>query len=72
MITGNGASVMLFIGCYMILRFNDIPVPEILKCCLQFLIFKKWKRLWIYHRKEVFLLRRNLNEILLEIPVDDK
>jgi hypothetical protein len=72
MVRGNGASFMLFIGCYMVLRFNDIPFPEVLKCCLQFLIFKKGIRLWIYHPEEVFLLRGNPNEILLEIPVDDK
>jgi len=35
------ARFLLFIGCYAVLRFNDIPVPEVLKCCLQFLIFKK-------------------------------
>ena len=25
----------------MVLRFKDIPVPVVLKCCLQLLIFKK-------------------------------
>jgi len=29
-------------------------------------------RMWIYRRNELFLLRGNSNEILLEIPVDEK
>jgi len=57
----------------VVLRFNDIPVPEVLKFSLAiFYIKKKSDAILIIPPKKFFLLMGNTNEILLEIPVDDK